>query len=163
MAWNAARPAGADFDFWLTNVAEPLGGAQFKPYNASSTAAAAFQGSFAWSVFYAVGVLSCVFHLSNGIWSAGVRWGIWTSPAAMQRATLACTGFGLILAVVSTTALWAPHAIKIDEAKQVEREMYKSKLSSHEIEPSSHKRSEPDEGAPVTGDVKDTADAKSGG
>ena len=151
------------FDFWLTNVAEPLGGAQFKPYNASSTAAAAFQGSFAWTVFYAVGVLSCVFHLSNGIWSAGVRWGIWTSPAAMQRATLACTGFGLILAVVSTTALWAPHTVKIDAAKQVEREMYKSKLSSHEIEPNSHKRSEPDDGVPVTGDIKATADAKPGG
>ncbi len=32
------------FDAWLQNVVEPLGGAQFKPYSAASTAALAMQG-----------------------------------------------------------------------------------------------------------------------
>ena len=44
------------FDWWLDGVAKPLGGAQFKPYNASSTLAAAFQKSVLIPVLYTIGV-----------------------------------------------------------------------------------------------------------
>ncbi len=31
---------------------------------------------------YSVGVLSCVFHLANGIWTFGITWGLWITPEA---------------------------------------------------------------------------------
>ena len=48
---------------------------------------------------YAIGVLSCVFHLANGIWTMGITWGVWISPAA-QRANVVCAVFGVGLAAV---------------------------------------------------------------
>ncbi len=67
-------------DVWLRNVVQPLGGAQFRPYSAASTLGAAMQGGLI-PVLYAVGVLSCVFHFANGLWTMGITWGVWTSPA----------------------------------------------------------------------------------
>jgi succinate dehydrogenase / fumarate reductase cytochrome b subunit len=115
-------------------------GAQFAPYNASSTLAAAFQRHWLIPVGYAIGVASCVFHLSNGIWSFGVRWGLWISPAAMRRAGLACTGFGVALGAVSLGAVTAPLRIVPKDARIVEQEMYDARVASHEIEPNPHKR-----------------------
>lgn len=130
------------FDWFLEGVAKPLGGAQFKPYNAASTLAEAFQKNWLIPVAYTVGVLSCVFHLSNGIWSFGVRWGLWVSPAAMRRAGLACAGFGVLLGAVSLGAVSGPIRIKPEEARQIEQEMYDARVASHEIEPNSHKRAD---------------------
>lgn len=131
------------FDWWLNSVAKPLGGAQFLPYRAASSTAAAFQKSILIPIFYTIGVLSCVFHLSNGIWSFGIRWGLWTSPAAMNRAGKACLGFGIILALVSTGALTAPLRIKLDDNKRldpdVEKIMYEAKSGSYEIDPNPEK------------------------
>jgi succinate dehydrogenase / fumarate reductase cytochrome b subunit len=128
------------FDWFLEGLAKPLGGAQFAPYNASSTLSAAFQKNWLIPVGYAIGVASCIFHLSNGIWSFGVRWGLWISPAAMRRAGLACTGFGLALGAVSLGALTAPLRMDADEARRIEKEMYDARVSSHEVEPNPHKR-----------------------
>ena len=33
-----------------------------------------------WPTFYLVGVLCCVYHLANGLWTAGITWGLWISP-----------------------------------------------------------------------------------
>ncbi|MFO0868749.1 MAG: succinate dehydrogenase cytochrome b558 subunit [Pirellulales bacterium] len=130
------------FDWWLDGVAKPLGGAQFKPYHASSTLAAAFQKSVLIPVLYTVGVLSCVFHLSNGIWSFGVRWGLWTTPAAMGRAGKLCTGFGIALALVSLGAVAGPLGTDVREARQIEDTMYEARLAAHDIEPNEHKTAE---------------------
>lgn len=135
------------FDWFLEGFAKPRGGAQFAPYNASSTLASAFQKNWLIPVGYGLGVASCVFHLANGIWSFGVRWGIWVSPAAMRRAGLACTGFGLLLGAVSLGALSAPLRIDPAEARRVEDEMYEARLASHDVEPTPHKRADGGHGA----------------
>ncbi len=54
---------------------------------------------------YAIGVLACVYHLANGLWTMGITWGVWTSPRAQQRADYVCAVFGVVLAVVGLSAL----------------------------------------------------------
>ena len=136
--------AGNVRDAWL-DVAKPLGGAQFSPYNAASTLGAAMAG-FVVPILYAIGVLSCVFHLANGLWTMGITWGIWTSPAAQKRANSICVVFGVGLAVVALSALGG--AINVDEeaAKEVENRMYNAKIASGEIDEASsaHKRAHDD-------------------
>ena len=62
------------------------------PYNAASTAAEAMQASLIVPILYAIGVLSCVFHLANGIWTFGITWGIWVTPAAQRWANCGLPG-----------------------------------------------------------------------
>lgn len=137
-------------DIWLEKVAQPLGGAQFKAYNAASTAGLALQ-NLGWVALYLVGILSCVYHLANGIWTMGITWGVWTSPAAQARASMVCTAFGLLLAVVSVGALFGMrnvgHGEALQEAQQAEDQMYQHKLESGELAPNEHKRAQPPETA----------------
>ena len=128
------------FESWL-EVAEPLGGAQFHPYRAASTVGLALQGVLV-QVLYAVGILSCVFHLANGIWTMGITWGVWTSPAAQKRADLACILFGVLLAAVGLGALGGAATVDIEAAKEVEDRIYQAKLAAGEISPNPHKRGE---------------------
>ncbi|HCK42278.1 MAG: succinate dehydrogenase cytochrome b558 subunit [Pirellulales bacterium] len=133
-------------DIWLENLVKPLGGAQFKPFNAASTAGEALQG-IGYLVFYVIGVLSCVYHLANGIWTMGITWGVWTSPAAQSRALKVCGGLGVLLAVVSMGALFGMqrtgHGRALKKARQVEDQMYRSKISSGELIPNEQKRAKP--------------------
>lgn len=130
-------------DVWLENVVRPLGGGQFKPYNAASTAGEALQ-SGAMVAFYLVGVLSCVFHLANGIWTMGITWGVWTSPAAQARALKVCGVFGVLLGLLSVSALFGMRDVgrgdKLQEAIQAEDRMYQHKTESGEVAPNEHKR-----------------------
>jgi succinate dehydrogenase / fumarate reductase cytochrome b subunit len=141
---------------WVTYVVEPWGGAQFRPYNATSTAGLAFNRP--WGVFpaiavvilYAVGVLSCVYHLANGIWTMGITWGVWTSPRAQRRALQACAAVGVILAVVSMLALVGMRRAvddpdELEAVRQKEAQMLKYKIESGELQPDKHKMSEPAE------------------
>lgn len=135
-------------DVWLENVVNPLGGAQFRAFNAASTAGLALQ-SYVWVAFYLVGVLSCVYHMANGIWTMGITWGVWTSSAAQGRASVICGLFGAMLAIVSVGALFGMrnvgHGEGLQEAVQVEGKMYHHKVESGEISPNEHKRAEPPE------------------
>ena len=107
--------------WWLDGVAKPLGGAQFRPYNAASTGAEAMRMSFVVPVLYAVGVLSCVFHLANGIWTFGITWGIWVSPQSQKWANYACAAFGIGLAAVGLSALGGfAGVVDIEKAQQME-------------------------------------------
>lgn len=130
---------------WLKNFAEPLGMAQFRPYNAASTLAIALQGFF-WPVAYAIGLLACVFHLANGIWTMGITWGVWLSPKAQERANYVCAAFGLGLAVVGMSALIAAKATDPKAAKRVEDLMYEHKVRTGEIIADPHKRSDHESG-----------------
>ena len=67
----------------------PYGGAHFRPFNAASTAGLALQSGIV-LVLYIIGVLSCVYHLANGIWTMGITWGVWTSPTAQAIAFKVC-------------------------------------------------------------------------
>jgi succinate dehydrogenase cytochrome b subunit len=129
------------FDWWLKGVAQPLYGGIFRPYNAASTGAEAMRISGIVPVLYAIGVLSCVFHLANGIWTFGITWGLWVTPAAQRWANVVCLMFGLGLGAVGLGALGG-FAAKVDvkEARQVEDAMYQHKLAAKEIEPNEHKR-----------------------
>jgi succinate dehydrogenase / fumarate reductase cytochrome b subunit len=91
-------------------------------------------------VLYAVGILASVFHLANGLWTMGITWGVWTSPAAQRRANWLCTGFGLLLAVVGLAALYGMYSVDQAAAQQIEDKMYDAKLQSGEVEPAPHKR-----------------------
>lgn len=95
--------------------AQSVGGAQFNPENVA-TAAAAIQSSWLVVVFYAIGVSACVYHLANGLWTMGITWGAWTGPAAQRRATAACLGVGLILAVIGLGALWGMATLDVSTA-----------------------------------------------
>ncbi|MGE0759859.1 MAG: succinate dehydrogenase cytochrome b558 subunit [Pirellulaceae bacterium] len=127
------------FDWWMSGVAEPMGGARFKPYNAASTLGAAMSG-FVVPLLYAVGVLSCVFHLANGIWTMGITWGVWVSPAGQRRADVVCSLFGVGLAVLSMSALYGAVSVDQEKARIVEDRMYEAKTAAQEVSPNEHKR-----------------------
>lgn len=128
-------------DWWVEGVAKPLGGANFKPYSAGSTAGTAL-GNPIVTLLYAIGVLSCVFHLANGLWTMGITWGIWVSPAAQKRANWVAIAFGVGLSFVSMGALTGFATMDddaIEEAKRVEKIMYDEKVRLGDVEAGSHK------------------------
>lgn len=97
----------------------PLGGGQFDPHHATSTAAVALRPTWV-TALYAIGVLSAVFHFANGLWTLGITWGIWTSPAAMRRANAVSVVVGLVLAAAGLGALGGLRAVDVDQAKATE-------------------------------------------
>lgn len=131
-------------ELWHTYVSGPLGGATFKPYNAGSTAALALQGNPAIPAFYAIGVLATVFHLFNGIWTMGITWGLWSTPAAQRKANWVCLAGGLLIGAVGLSALFGFMTLDVDAAKQVEDTMYQSRLADLSVPESPEKRTEPD-------------------
>lgn len=133
-------------EWWLANVAEPLGMANFRPYNAASTLALALSGStivssVLWPIFYFLGVAACVFHLANGIWTMGITWGVWVSPRSQRRASIVCTIGGVMLLLVGVSALVGVKKIDPDAAKKVEDSMYEVKEKAGEVIPDPDKRS----------------------
>jgi len=136
-------------DWWMDTVATPLGGAQFKPYSAPSTAADALSNPIM-LILYAVGVLSCVFHLANGLWTMGITWGLWISPAAQKRANYLSIAFGIGLTFISMGALFGFGTMS-DEAKaqarEVEERIFQEKVASGEVPADSHKHIHADEPA----------------
>jgi succinate dehydrogenase / fumarate reductase, cytochrome b subunit len=142
-------------DYWL-KIVEPWGMASFRPYNAASTLATALSG-FLWPIFYLLGVLACVYHFANGVWTAGITWGIWISPKAQRWATYLCTAGGIGLAMVGLTALYAATQIDIAEAKRVEDNIDNARVTIDSNEANDHKRSHPSESS--EGDAKSKDDA----
>jgi succinate dehydrogenase cytochrome b subunit len=129
---------------WLSNFALPYGGAQFRPFNAASTAGKALQNGVVF-ILYAAGMLACVFHLANGIWTMGITWGVWTSPKAQSRALAACAVFGVLLAAVGLGALGGMRAVgsgdAYNKAVELENRMYEGRVQAGELMPDEHKRS----------------------
>jgi succinate dehydrogenase / fumarate reductase cytochrome b subunit len=85
---------------------EPMGGAQFDHHAATSTAAGALQAHWWVSGLYLVGLAACVFHLANGLWTMGITWGVWTTPAAQRRANWVAIGAGMVLGSLAFAAWW---------------------------------------------------------
>jgi succinate dehydrogenase / fumarate reductase cytochrome b subunit len=127
-------------EWWLSTVAEPLGMANFKPYNAASTLAIALSG-YLWPVFYLIGVTASVFHLANGIWTMGITWGVWISPRAQQHASIACAVGGVLLLLVGVSALIGVKRIDAEEAKATENSMYEAMDQAGMVVPDADKRS----------------------
>lgn len=127
--------------WWIESVVQPLGGHRFRPFNAASSAALALQGSLWVAILYAVGILACVYHLANGLWTMGITWGIWISPAAQRRADYVCMTFGVLLAAVGLGALWGMRTLDIPAARQVEDLQYQYRVEAGELMPNQEKRS----------------------
>lgn len=100
----------------------PVGGGKFDPHHASSSAAVALQPTIV-AILYAIGILSTVFHFSNGLWTLGITWGLWTSPAAMRRANLISIVVGVLLGGAGLGALVGMRSVDIEEARAVETRM----------------------------------------
>lgn len=117
------------FFFILYHVMEMhhLGFGQFDPEHAASSAATAIDRALWVQVFYAVGILACVYHLANGLWTWGITWGIWTSPAAQRRASYLAGAFGLFMAVVGLSALWGVSTLNVKDARIIEDRMQAAK------------------------------------
>lgn len=149
-------------DFWMDNVVRPLGGGRFRPYSAASTLGMAMQG-FIVPLLYGIGILSAIFHLANGIWTLGITWGLWITPAAQRRASWVATAIGAVLAMVGMGALFAATTVDIPAATEAEDAMYRAKVEAFEIPADEHLRAPttPEADESGTDDVSDQApDAK---
>ena len=103
------------------------------------------QASLIIPILYAIGVLACVFHLANGIWTMGITWGVWVSPKAQKFATKVCAGFGIVVAVIGLSAIWGFQSVDTDEARTDEDRMYKAKVESGDVIEDPHKRTDGEE------------------
>ncbi|NDC52891.1 MAG: succinate dehydrogenase [Planctomycetia bacterium] len=99
-----------------------LGGGRFDPHHATSSAALALR-PVGVSLVYAVGVLSAVFHFANGLWTLGITWGLWTSPAAMRRASWVSVAVGLLLGAAGLGAVAGMQRVDIEQARVIENRM----------------------------------------
>jgi len=145
IAWHVFQMHGwFHFEAWREHVALPLGGAEFRPFNAASSVAEALHGVVIPSL-YAIGILACVYHLANGIWTMGITWGVWISPEAQRRANWLAGGVGAILSVVGISALIAATQVDIPQALRTEDAMYRAMTEARLILPTPEKRS--DQGA----------------
>lgn len=125
----------------------PLGGGRFDPHHATSTAATALRPAWV-TALYAIGVLSAVFHFANGLWTLGITWGIWTSPAAMRRANAVSVVVGLLLAVAGLGSLAGLQAVDVDQARATEEWMQQQR---ERLQPPGEGKIHP-AGRPRTGD-----------
>ena len=125
----------------------PLGGGRFDPHHATSTAATALRPAWV-TALYAIGVLSAVFHFANGLWTLGITWGIWTSPAAMRRANAVSVVVGLLLAVAGLGSLAGLRAVDVDQARATEEWMQQQR---ERLQPPGEGKIHP-AGRPRTGD-----------
>jgi succinate dehydrogenase / fumarate reductase cytochrome b subunit len=100
----------------------PLGGGRFDPHHATSSAAEALR-PLAVTILYAVGVLSTVFHFANGLWTLGITWGLWTSPAAMRRANWISIVVGVLLGGAGLGAIAGMRNVDLDQAQAIENRM----------------------------------------
>jgi succinate dehydrogenase / fumarate reductase cytochrome b subunit len=101
---------------------EEIGGAQFDPEHAASSTALALRPLWV-KIFYVVGMLSIVYHFSNGLWTQGITWGLWTSAAAQRRARWVSVFVGLVLATVGLTAIGGMTTVNVETARKVEDAM----------------------------------------
>ena len=87
------------------------GGGSFRLYDesggalAATTTAAAIQAAWWIAPIYAIGVVSAVYHLANGIWTSLITWGITIRPRSQQVAGYVCAAFGVVLSLVGLGAL----------------------------------------------------------
>ena len=98
----------------------------------------ALQVSWLVVAFYFVGVMSVVYHWSNGLWTAAISWGITTSEAAMKRWGYACAGLFVALTVFFLAAMggalrYNPHEDTTAEQKVVLSLSIKDKALAEEL------------------------------
>lgn len=88
----------------------------------SSTAVHFQQGAvgLALAAFYLVSVLLLVFHLANGLWTAGITWGLTISAGAQRRWGHVCAAIGVALGLAATSAIVGFATLDIEQARVIE-------------------------------------------
>jgi len=115
------------FHLWqLHYLGKALGGGAFNAEHASSSTAVALNPVLM-KIIYIIGTLSVVYHLSNGLWTFGITWGIWTSEGAQRRAGYVCAAFGILLATVGMGALYGMSTVNVPQAKVIEDRMQEAR------------------------------------
>lgn len=113
--------------WWLEHVAnEKTGGHLFDPHAATSTAAIALESGLK-RLAYGIGVISCVFHFANGLWTMGITWGVWTSAKAQQRANWVCGAIGVVMTVIGLSALFGVVTTDVKKAQAVEQAQHEAR------------------------------------
>lgn len=89
---------------------KPFGGGKFvfnpgDNIDSAVSTARAIQSALWVAPFYALGIISSVFHLANGIWTSLITWGITIRPQSQRAAGYACATFGIILGLIGLGAL----------------------------------------------------------
>lgn len=88
-----------------------LGGGNFELYDdvgspaAAVSTAAAIQAGWWIAPCYAIGIVSSVFHLANGIWTSLITWGITIKPQSQRAAGYVCAVLGVVLSLIGLGAL----------------------------------------------------------
>ena len=57
-------------------------------------------------VLYLIGITAATFHLAQGLWLAGITWGITTHPRSQLISTVVCAGLFVGLTALGYHALW---------------------------------------------------------
>lgn len=135
IAWHVFHMHGwFHFPAWH-DTATKIGGAQFSPLNATSTAAEAMKMNALVPILYFIGVGSCIYHLANGLWTFGITWGLWVNPESQRRAAYGCGAFGVVLSLVGIAA-WAGFlTTNIEQARAAEEKRIQQRLAAGEITP----------------------------
>lgn len=71
---------------------------------ATASTAMALQASVLVALLYFAGVLSVIYHWSNGLWTAAISWGLTIQPKAQKRWGFVCAGLFVALFVFSALA-----------------------------------------------------------
>lgn len=87
---------------WETRIAYALGRAEVNFQMMEN-----ILDSPAMLIFYLVGVISTIFHFSNGLWSFAVSWGLTITPRSQQIATYVTIIIFIALSIVGVTTIFA--------------------------------------------------------
>ena len=56
---------------------------------------------------YVLGVIGVAYHLANGVWLAGLTWGIFVGPGGQRRAEWLSIVLGVLVLAMALTAIFA--------------------------------------------------------
>ncbi|MCA9286663.1 MAG: hypothetical protein KDA22_15675 [Phycisphaerales bacterium] len=99
----------------------------FVPDRAASSVAYHLQSGtigLGMAAFYMVCVLALVFHFANGLWTAGITWGLTVSVAAQRRWGHVCTAIGVALSAAAVASVVGFARLDAGAAKLVESRMF---------------------------------------
>ncbi len=103
-----------EFGGWFTPFY--VRGADGQPL-AHATTALAMQHAWWVVAIYLVGVLSVIYHWSNGLWSSAITWGLTISVAAQRRWGYVCAALGVALTIFSLGAVVGALNYEVSDAE----------------------------------------------
>jgi succinate dehydrogenase / fumarate reductase cytochrome b subunit len=120
---------------WFGGPFQQIGGAQFDPRHAASSAAEAIRPLWI-LIFYTIGMLATVYHFANGLWTQGITWGLWTSAAAQRRASWISVVVGILLAAIGLAAIAGMATVDVERARKIENVMLEGRAAIERLEAS---------------------------